>query len=151
MFCLAYDVVAAAYLSCLLGFSRVAARSNHVTQQVKDFSHRIRPYVQAEFLAAEECHGRGNFRGSFEHLERAHVLGQASTREHVRVHWEMLRWAVRQRQPQELAAQVLRIVDAAVLSSETLIVPSMGISSLSKTAMHPTTDTRADRFPNGGH
>ena len=28
MFCLAYDVVAAAYLSWLLGFSRVAARSN---------------------------------------------------------------------------------------------------------------------------
>ena len=26
----------------------------------------------------------------FAHLERAHVLGQASTREHVRVHWRML-------------------------------------------------------------
>ncbi len=58
--------------------------------------------------------------GSFEHLERAHVLGQASTREHVRVHWQMLRWAARQRQPQELAAQVLRIVGAAVLTGPVL-------------------------------
>jgi hypothetical protein len=92
-----------------------------VTEQVKEFSHRIRPYVQAEFLAAEECDGRGDFAGSFEHLERAHVLGQASTREHVRVHWQMLRWAARQRQPQELAAQVLRIVGAAVLTAAGLI------------------------------
>ena len=87
-----------------------------MTQHVKEFSRRIRPYVHAEFLAAEECDGRGDFAGSFEHLERAHVLGQASTREHVRVHWQMLRWAARQRQPQELAAQVPRIVGAAVLT-----------------------------------
>ena len=59
--------------------------------------------------------------GSFEHLERAHVLGQASTREHVRVHWQMLRWAARQRQPQELAAQVLRIVGAVVLTGAGLV------------------------------
>src|SRR6266513_4032363 len=120
MFCLTYDLVAAAYLSLLLGLSRVAARSNRVTRQVKDFSRRIRPYVQVEFLAAAECDGRGDFAGSFEHLERAHVLGQASTREHVRVHWQMLRWAARTRQPQELAAQVLRIVGAAVLTGPVL-------------------------------
>jgi hypothetical protein len=75
MFCLAYDVVAAAYLSWLLGLSRVAARPKGVRQQVKAFSHRIRPYVQAELRAAEECEGRGDFAGSFKHLERAHVLG----------------------------------------------------------------------------
>src|SRR5882757_2157792 len=49
------------------------------------------------------------------------LLGQASTREHVRVHWQMLRWAARQRQPQELAAQVLRIVGAAVLTAAGLV------------------------------
>ena len=43
MFCLAYDVVAAAYLSGLLAFSRIAAGSNGVMQQAKEFSHRIRP------------------------------------------------------------------------------------------------------------
>jgi len=40
----------------------------------------------------EECDGRGDFAGSFEHLERP-TARQASTREHVRVHWQMLRWA----------------------------------------------------------
>lgn len=33
MFCLTYDVVAAAYLSWLLGFSRIDARSKPVTQR----------------------------------------------------------------------------------------------------------------------
>jgi len=88
---------------------------------MKEFSRRIRPFVQAECLAAKECEGRGDFIGGFAHLERAHVLGQASTREHIRVHWQMLRWAVRQRQPQELAAQLLRIVGAAVFTAAGLV------------------------------
>jgi len=41
------------------------------------------------------------------------VLGQASTVEHVRVHVQMLLWAVRHRIPREALGQVLRIVGAA--------------------------------------
>src|SRR6185312_12359552 len=37
MFCLTYDVVAAAYLSWLLGFSRIDARSKPVTQRGRNF------------------------------------------------------------------------------------------------------------------
>jgi uncharacterized protein DUF3703 len=121
MFCVTYDVVAAAYLSWLLGVSRVAARSSRVARLTGGFSHRIRPYVQVEFLAAEDCDGSGDFAGSFGHLERAHVLGQGSTREHVRVHWRMLRWAARQRQTPELVAQLLRIVGAAVFTAAGLV------------------------------
>ncbi len=120
-FCLAFDLSAAAYLSLLLGFSRVAARPNRVTQPLREFSRRIRPYVQAELLAAEECRGRGDLAGGFAHLERAHVLGQSSPREHLRVHWQMLRWAARQRRPQEVTAQVLRIVGAAALTAAGLV------------------------------
>jgi hypothetical protein len=88
---------------------------------MKDFSHRIRRHVQVELLAAEACDARGDFAGSFKRLERAHVLGQASTRQHVRVHWLMLRWAVRQRQPREFAAQVLRMLGAAALTAIGLV------------------------------
>ncbi len=49
------------------------------------FAENIRPYVDAELRAA-----RADAEHEFAHLERAHVLGQASTREHVRVHWRML-------------------------------------------------------------
>ena len=72
------------------------------------FAENIRPYVDAELRAADLDTAR-----EFVHLERAHVLGQASTREHVRVHWHMLRWAWRHRDAREFAGQLLRIVGAA--------------------------------------
>lgn len=49
----------------------------------------------------------------FSHLERAHILSQYSTRDHVAVHMAMLRWGLRQRDWRETAGQVVRIVGAA--------------------------------------
>ena len=43
------------------------------------FSERIRPFVSRELKAAEVADAAGRPEVSFEHLERAHVLGQAST------------------------------------------------------------------------
>jgi hypothetical protein len=54
------------------------------------FAKNIRPFVSLEIAAAAEADGDS---ASFMHLQRAHVLGQASTREHVRVHFRMLVWA----------------------------------------------------------
>jgi hypothetical protein len=72
------------------------------------FAENIRPYVDSELRAAEQDVAR-----EFSHLERAHVLGQASTREHVRVHWRMLKWAWRHRDARELFGQMFRIAGAA--------------------------------------
>jgi len=72
------------------------------------FADNIRPYVDAEIAAAEQDPVAG-----FAHLERAHVLGQASTREHVRVHWRMLRWGWRHRDAREVFGQLLRLAGAA--------------------------------------
>lgn len=77
------------------------------------FSSRIRPAVQRELEASAREESFGNARAAFKHLERAHVLGQMATRFHVRVHWRMLRWAIRHRQPGEAVGQLTRIVGAA--------------------------------------
>jgi hypothetical protein len=77
------------------------------------FDRRIRPAIQAELDAACLAEQQGHAAQAFEHLERAHVLGQMSTVLHVRVHWAMLRWALRQRRTGEAAGQWLRIVGAA--------------------------------------
>ena len=73
-----------------------------------NFADNIRPYVDAELTAAA-----GDPACEFAHLERAHVLGQASTREHVRVHWRMLTWAVRHHDAREFFGQVFRLAGAA--------------------------------------
>ena len=77
------------------------------------FRFRIRPFIDAELKSAEQMRLAGNHLAEFHHLERAHVLGQASTIEHTRVHVLMLLWALRQRQPGELVGQLVRMVGAA--------------------------------------
>lgn len=94
MFCMTFDFVAAGYLAVRL------APAN-------------RPAVAAELLAADVCERQERPHEAFAHLERAHVLSQSSTIEHVRVHVRMLRWGLRQRDVREARGQLLRIVGAA--------------------------------------
>ena len=75
---------------------------------MRRFADNIRPYVDAELRAAQ---AGGPY--AFAHLERAHVLGQASTREHIRVHWRMLRWGLARRDLREVLGQVFRLAGAA--------------------------------------
>ena len=77
------------------------------------FGRRIRPYVESEILAAYQAEARGKPEVAFSHLERAHILGQTSTVEHVRVHCHMFLWGIRQRNVRETLGQLLRIVGAA--------------------------------------
>jgi hypothetical protein len=83
-------------------------------RDVSEFGCRIRPYVESEILAACQAEARGRPDVAFSHLERAHILGQASTVEHVRAHWHMLLWGIRQRHVRECLGQLLRIVGAAI-------------------------------------
>ena len=78
------------------------------------FAKRIRPRVQAELDAASWQASRGCPDLAFHHLERAHILGQASTVEHVRTHWAMLVLALRQRDARELLGQAWRTAGAAL-------------------------------------
>ena len=88
---------------------------------MNDFRRRIHPHVQAELSAAEAAQAGGRPALAFSHLERAHVLGQASTAEHVRVHWRMFLWGLRQRDAREWAGQLMRIVGAATKTAFGLV------------------------------
>ena len=46
------------------------------------------------------------------HLERAHILSQPMAVPHIRTHVDMLSYAVRRRDPRELAGQLFRLVVA---------------------------------------
>ena len=85
------------------------------------FGRSIRPHVDAELREAGEAEARGDASAAFAHLERAHVLGQASTLQHVRVHWRMLRFGIRRRDTRECLGQVLRIVGAATKTAFGLV------------------------------
>ena len=78
-------------------------------------------YLEMELLSAERAEGSGHDQESFRHLERAHILGQSSTYQHVRVHWHMLRWAITQRDCGEFLGQILRIAGVAVATPVGLV------------------------------
>jgi hypothetical protein len=90
---------------------------------VSNFSRNIRPHVDAELELAAQAQARGQAVEAFGHLERAHVLGQGSTLQHVRAHWHMFVWGWRQRSLRECAGQTVRIVGAATKTAFGLVPP----------------------------
>lgn len=87
------------------------------TITMRQLTHNIRPLVSGEIQLAAHADAAGDRSAAFAHLERAHVLGQASTAEHMRVHFHMLAWALRHRQARELLGQVFRLLGAAALTA----------------------------------
>ncbi|WP_373087945.1 DUF3703 domain-containing protein [Zhongshania sp.] len=81
------------------------------------FAYGIAPYVEAELRQADQLRRSGDYALAFTHLENAHVLGQASTYWHVKVHLLMLHWGIKQRDGNEILGQLLRIVGAAALTA----------------------------------
>ena len=72
--------------------------------------------IESQLAAAAASARLGDFETEFRHLERAHILAQPSTCQHVRIHWRMLRWAVQRRDGMELLGQIPRIFGAALLT-----------------------------------
>ena len=85
------------------------------------FGRNIAPFVSAELSRAHDAHSDGLAYLAFFHLERAHVLGQASTCLHLRVHLRMLRWGWQQRRCGEVMGQLLRLVGALSMTAVGLV------------------------------
>ncbi len=115
MFCLTFDASAAVYLAWRLVSGKTAARD------MRGFGAQIRPKIDAELLLARLSETNGDAHASFHYLERAHVLAQRSTVQHVRVHVHMLGWGVRQGRPREILGQVQRTLGAAIATPLGLI------------------------------
>ncbi len=77
------------------------------------FTGRIKKYVDAEIDQASSLLKLNDLDGAFRHLERAHVLGQAVTVEHARVHWLMLKIGLKRKDAREVLGQLFRIVGAS--------------------------------------
>lgn len=108
------------------------------------FARNIRAHVDAELRMARTAAQRDMPRLAFAHLERAHVLGQASTRAHVRAHAAMLAWAWRRRDVREMLGQVLRIAGAATKTAIGLVpAGNTGGSNISPFRRLPVADDLA--------
>jgi len=107
MFCATFDAIAGLYLAWRLVSKRIDAGDR------QNFGNRIRAHVDVELAAAERAERAGDSVAAFRHLERAHILGQRSTVQHVRVHMRMLWWGVRNHKAREVLGQLTRVIGAA--------------------------------------
>ena len=88
---------------------------------MSNFSKLIHPYVTQEIQQARLRWAAGQRDQAFRHLERAHVLGQSSTVQHVRAHWHMFVWGIRSKSLRETLGQVVRIAGAATKTAIGLV------------------------------
>ncbi len=107
-----------------------------LTLRSSRFARNIAPYVDAEIRLARDAERANNEALAFSHLERAHVLGQASTWQHVQVHMQMLAWGFRHRQPREVVGQVPRLIGAATKTAIGL-VPNGNTGGSNVSALRP--------------
>ncbi|MEO5938321.1 MAG: DUF3703 domain-containing protein [Sphingomonas sp.] len=107
-FCMAFDLVVGGYLAIQLLSGKTGATSTTT------FGRRIRSSVDAELAAARAAELGGEPFTAFRHLERAHILGQSSTVQHVRVHLRMFRLGVRRHDLREVFGQIVRIMGAGI-------------------------------------
>lgn len=91
----------------------------------------LRTAYEAELRAAAAAKAGGSIELAFHHLERAHILGQRHTGQHVHVHWLMLRLGASSGAWREVIGQATRIVAAAVFSRLWVPIGNTGRANVS--------------------
>lgn len=76
----------------------------------------LKPFFQKE-LAEYRLHlAEGRLQQAWQHLERAHIIGQAYPWHHSFVHWKMLQFGFRIKNTREIMGQIPRLLIGGVKS-----------------------------------
>lgn len=103
-------------------------------------NRELRNAYEAELSAANTARVGGTLEPAFHHLERAHILSQRHTAEHVHVHWLMLRLGASAGAWREVIGQATRIVAAAVFSRIWVPIGNTGRANVSALKPMPVPD-----------
>ena len=76
----------------------------------------LKPYYSAELSKYQSEFENGNLPAAWNHLERAHILGQKYPYAHSYVHWKMLQFGIKIKSVQEVVGQIPRLVFGGVKS-----------------------------------
>ncbi|PHR15062.1 MAG: hypothetical protein COA40_02665 [Aequorivita sp.] len=76
----------------------------------------LKPFYEIELEKYREEYKSGNLAAAWNHLERAHILGQRYPYAHTFVHWKMLQFGIAIKSKKEIVGQVPRLVFGGVKS-----------------------------------
>nr|WP_136251537.1 DUF3703 domain-containing protein [Ningiella ruwaisensis] len=77
-----------------------------------NFTQAAQSYVDKKLKDAQHAFLHQDDEAGFKALEDAHVIGQHSTYHHTRVHYEMLKFGLKQSDMKEVFGQIFRIIGA---------------------------------------
>jgi hypothetical protein len=76
----------------------------------------LRPYYEKELQDYEACLGQSQVVAAWQHLERAHILGQPYPKEHTVAHGKMLAFGIKNKNTREIIGQLPRLLVGGIKS-----------------------------------
>ena len=76
----------------------------------------LKPYYKKELKLYTLEYNSGNLQAAWEHLERAHIMGQQYPFAHSYVHWKMLQFGFNIKSSKEVFGQIPRLIFGGVKS-----------------------------------
>ena len=76
----------------------------------------LKPYFKAELDKYRTEYSIGNLQIAWNHLERAHIIGQKYPYAHTFVHWKMLQFGIKIKSGKEIIGQIPRLIFGGVKS-----------------------------------
>jgi len=76
----------------------------------------LKPYFYTELEKYRSENIFGNIRNAWNHLERAHIIGQKYPYTHTLVHWKMLKFGFKIKSGKEVFGQIPRLIFGGVKS-----------------------------------
>ena len=70
----------------------------------------LKPYYKDELDKYRAEYINGNLKSAWNHLERAHIIGQKYPYAHTLVHWEMLQFGIKIKSVKEIMGQIPRLI-----------------------------------------
>lgn len=77
---------------------------------------RLKPFYDSELSKYQLEYSNRHLTGAWNHLERAHIIGQKYPYAHTLVHWEMLKFGIRIKSGKEIIGQIPRLIFGGVKS-----------------------------------
>lgn len=76
----------------------------------------LKPFYKIELENYQAEFTSGNLKSAWNHLERAHIIGQKYPYTHTVVHWKMLRFGIKIKSGREVRGQIPRLIFGGVKS-----------------------------------
>ncbi|MEY8848774.1 DUF3703 domain-containing protein [Psychroserpens sp. XS_ASV72] len=76
----------------------------------------LKPFYNTELDNYKSELSKGNLSNAWNHLERAHIIGQKYPYAHTFVHWKMLQFGIQIKNGKEIIGQIPRLVFGGVKS-----------------------------------